>query len=320
MFEHIRKLGVAASIGLLAVSGHISAADAEAYPDHPVELIVPWGPGGGSDTVMRIIANDIDPYLGQPLVVINMPGVSGTVGLKEASRRAPDGYTVAQIHEGLPIAHKTELTDISWDSFDPIALMSSAPQYLVVNADSAYNTLEEFAAYANANPGKIRMGVTLGGVPHLHAAMIEEAIGAEFSYVGYEGTGERIRALVGGNLDAVIGDVASSLEFVKNGNLRFLAVGTAERRDATPDVPTFEELGHDLELVITRGIVMPKGSPEEARDTFEAALQKLSQDPAHVKHINNAGAEVDFRGQQDYRSYLEKLDATIDRLVGRLQG
>lgn len=315
-----RRSLIAAGLALAALPITIVAAAAQSYPDRPVEFIVPWSPGGGSDTLMRIVSNNAEEHLGQPLPVINMPGVSGTTGLQEADRRDPDGYTVAQIHEGLPVASKTGLTDLTWDAFDPIALMTSSPQYLVVGADSEWQTFEEFAAFAQENPGAVRMGVTLGGVPHLHAAMIEEATDAEFSYVGYEGTGERIRALVGGNLDAAIGDIASAGEFVENGDLRFLAVGAAERVEAAPDVPTFQELGHDLELTVTRGIVMPKGAPEDVRAAFEGAMEALAADEAYVEQTSNAGAEVDFRGQDAYREYLEALDADIDRLVGRIAG
>lgn len=311
---------IAASVLGFAAAAFIAggAAAQEDYPSKPVEFIVPWSPGGGSDVLMRIIANNVEPYLGQPMAVINMPGVSGTVGLREAAARAADGYTIAQIHEGLLIANQVGMTEQNWDSFDPIALMTSSPQFVVVNADQPYETFEEFIEYARENPGSIRFGVTLGGVPHLHAAMIEEAFDVEFSYVGYEGTGERIRALVGGNLDAAIGDIASSQQFVENGDLRFLAHGYSERLDQAPDVPTMEEVGAPMELLITRGIVMPKGSPEAARNTMEQALRELSEDPKFVEQTGNAGAEVQFRGQEDYTSYLSDLGATIERLADRL--
>ncbi|WP_119167918.1 Bug family tripartite tricarboxylate transporter substrate binding protein [Algihabitans albus] len=308
---------------VIAVAGTLGAVMAPVaaqadYPEKPVEFIVPWGPGGGSDTLMRIVANNIEPYLGQAMPVINMPGVSGTVGLAEASRRTADGYTVSQVHEGLLVANETGLTELNWDDFDPIGLMTVSPQFLVVNADRPYETFEEFVAYAQANPGDVTMGVTLGGVPHLHAAMIEEAFGIEFSYVGYEGTGERIRALVGGNLDAAIGDIASSKQFVDNGDLIFLATGHPERMEQTPDVPTFKELGGDLELMITRGIVMPKGSPEEARDALETALRQLASDQSFIEQMNNVGSEVGFRGQADYADYLTDLTETVQRLSTRL--
>ena len=289
-------------------------AAAQDYPSRAVEFIVPWSPGGGSDTLMRLISGKIEPFLGAEMPIINMPGVGGTVGLREASRRAADGYTISQVHEGLLVASETGITELNWDDFDPIALMTASPQYLVAHPTEDYSNFEEFVAYAKENPGEITMGVTLAGVPHLHAAMIEQAFGLEFSYVGYEGTGERIRALVGGNLDAAIGDISSSKQFVDNGDLVFLAVGSGERVAATPDVPTLAESGQDLELNVTRGIVMPKGAPQEARDALEAALQELSQDPTYIEQTNNAGADVLFRGQDDYRTYLSNLNETVTSL------
>jgi len=144
--------------------------------------------------------------------------------------------------------------------------------------------------------------------------MIEQAFDLEFKYVGYEGTGERIRALIGNNLDVAIGDISSSKQFADNGDLAFLAVGSSERMAATQDVPTFKELGKDLELNVTRGIVMPKGSPQEARDSMEAALEALSKDPTYIEQTKGAGADVLFRGQDAYSAYLGNLDATVKSL------
>jgi len=304
------------SIAALFAAATIAAtpAGAETYPDRAVEFIVPWSPGGGSDTLMRLVANNIAPFLGVDTPIINMPGVGGTVGLREASRRAADGYTISLVHEGLLVASETGITDLKWSDFDPVALMTASPQYLVASINKNYSTFEEFVTYAQANPGTITMGVTLGGVPHLHAAMIEQAFGLEFKYVGYEGTGERIRALIGNNLDVAIGDISSSKQFADNGDLTFLAVGSSGRRAATPDVPTFKELGKDLELNVTRGIVMPKGSPQEARDGMEAALEALSKDPTYIEQTKGAGADVLFRGQDAYSAYLGSLDATVKSL------
>lgn len=301
-----------AGLALVTLTGTAVVAD---YPEKPVEFIVPWSPGGGSDTLMRIVAGNIEPYLGAEMPIINMPGVGGTVGLTEASQRAADGYTISQVHEGLLAATATGLTELSWDDFDHIALMTASPQYLVAASDLPFDTMDGLVEYAQANPGELTIGVTLGGVPHVHAAMIAEAFDIDWRYVGYEGTGERIRALVGGNLDLAIGDIASSLQFAENGDLVFLATGAPERMSQTPDIPTFMELGADLDLAITRGIVMPKGSPEEAQATLETALMELSQDEAFVEQINNAGADVAFRGREAYSAYLANLAATVDRLA-----
>lgn len=305
---------IAAGIGL-AASAMVQPALAQSYPTKAVEFIVPWSPGGGSDTLMRIVANNVSPFLGAEMPVINMPGVGGTVGLTEASRRTADGYTISQVHEGLLAATATGLTELAWDDFDPIALMTASPQYLVAATDQPYDTFAGLVEYAQANPGTLTIGVTLGGVPHLHAAMISEAFDLDWRYVGYEGTGERIRALVGGNLDLAIGDISSALQFVENGDLNFLASGAPERLPQTPDVPAFMELGSDLDLSVTRGIVMPKGAPEEARAGMESALMELSKDPAFIEQINNAGAEVAFRGQDGYTAYLTNLSASVERLA-----
>lgn len=303
-----------AGIGL-ATATLAQPAIAQDYPDRPVEFIVPWSPGGGSDTLMRIVANNISPFLGVEMPVINIPGVGGTVGLTEASRRAADGYTISQVHEGLLAATATGLTELAWDDFEPIALMTASPQFLVAATDQPYSTFEGLVEYAQANPGELTIGVTLGGVPHLHAAMIAEAFDLDWRYVGYEGTGERVRALVGGNLDLAIGDISSSLQFVENGDLVFLAAGSTERLPQTPDVPTLMELGSDLDLSITRGIVMPKGAPDDAQAVLEAALENLSNDPAFIEQVNNAGADVAFRGQDGYTAYLSNLAASVDRLA-----
>jgi tripartite-type tricarboxylate transporter receptor subunit TctC len=303
-----------AGVGL-AFATLAQPAVAQSYPERPVEFIVPWGPGGGSDTLMRIVANNITPYLGAEMPVINIPGVGGTVGLTEASRRAADGYTISQVHEGLLAATATGLTELAWDDFEPIALMTGSPQFLVAASDQPFDTFEGLVEYAQANPGELTIGVTLGGVPHLHAAMIAEAFDLDWRYVGYEGTGERIRALVGGNLDLAIGDISSSLQFAENGDVVFLAAGSTERLPQTPDVPTLTELGAELDLLITRGIVMPLGAPEEAQAALEAALEELSQDPTFIEQINNAGADVLFRGREGYTAYLSSLSATVDRLA-----
>lgn len=305
--------------GLCLGASSVAMAAEEVYPDKPVEFIVPWSPGGGSDTLMRLVANYAETYLGQPMPVINMPGVSGTTGLKELTKREADGYTVGQVHEGLMVAHHTGLTSNNWDDFTPIAAVTQSPQYLTVKGDAPYTTYQEFVDYAKEHPGEVRFGVTLGGVPHVHAAMMEDAEGLQFRYVGFEGTGDRIRALVGGHIDAAIGDISSSGEFVKNGDLRFLAVGSEERQEEMPDVPTFAELGHpELKLNIIRGIVGPKGMAEDRVTVLADAFKAMSEDEDFTKGVNSAGASVVYQGPEEFSDYLQQTDATFERLAGKL--
>lgn len=314
----LRKIAMAAALMIAAAA--VTPVMAQDYPDKPIEFIVPWGPGGGSDTLMRIVGLGLSEVTGQPVPIINMPGVGGTVGLKEFAKRPADGYTISQIHEGLLTANKTGITDLDWDSFIPVALVASSPQYLTLSKNDHFKNLEELKAYAKANPGKVRAGVTLGGVPHLHMAMIEDALGVQFSYVGFRDTGERIRALVGGNIDIAIGDVSSASEFVKNGDLIFAGVGTEERTAEEPDVPTMKEQGYDLQMAVTRGVVLPKGTPQPIVDKLAADLKKaMALDDIKTK-MKNAGSANVFIGEEDYKAYLEKLDADVTKLVGKLQG
>lgn len=315
----LRRTFFATGCAIAFLIGNFGHAAAETYPSKPIEFIVPWAPGGGSDVLMRLVAGDLAKQLGQPVPVINMPGVSGTAGLKDAVKRKPDGYTIAQIHDGLPTAHHTGLTSLNWDSFVPVGQITSSPQYLVVHASSPWKTLDDFVKYAKENPKKVKFGVTLGGVPHLHGAMIEEATGAEFSYVGYEGTSERVRGVLGKTVDAAIADIASANEFVKNGDLRFLAIGSDERMAQTPDVPTFKESGYDIELDLTRGIVVPKGTPQERIKVLEQALAQTAKNPELISKFRNAGAEVAFRDSEAYSKSLAKLDDAVKRLVKKLQ-
>lgn len=305
---------------LIAISCVTASAQETAYPEDPVEFIVPWGPGGGSDVLMRLVSNHIEDHLGQSLPVINMPGVSGTVGLADLAERPNDGYTVGQIHDGFLVSHHTGLTPLNWDTFEPVASITASPQYLTVNPDNGWETMEDFVDYAREHPGEIRFGVTLGGVPHLHAAMIADAEDLDFRYVGFEGTGERIRALVGGHIDAAIGDIASSNQFVENDDLSFLAVGHTERMAQTPDVPTMMELGYEeLKLSILRGVIAPKGTPDDRIEALANALESTSNDEGFINAVNNSGAEVEFMGPNDFQDHLERLDDTVERLAGQLQ-
>ncbi|MDJ0932786.1 tripartite tricarboxylate transporter substrate-binding protein [Breoghania sp.] len=160
------------------------------------------------------------------------------------------------------------------------------------------------------------MDVTLGGVPHLDAAMIEQGLWPQVPpmWAMREPVSVSVRWWAATSMPA-IGDIPSSKEFVDNGGLVFLAVGSAKRVPESPDVPIFKEKGKDLELNVTRGIVVPKGAPKEARDTLEAVLEKLSKDKNYIQQTKNAGASVDFRGQEAYRADLSNLDKIVKSLA-----
>lgn len=288
------------------------AVASDAYPERPVEFIVPWGPGGGSDLLMRLVGKHLEDELGKAVPIINMPGASGTIGLREASRRNADGYTISQIHEGLLIAHHSGVTDQNWDSFEPVARMTGDNSVLVVHTGTGWETFEDMVAAAQDGPGEYRLGVTLGGIPHLWAVQLEQDTDTQFRYVGYEGTGERLRALAGGHIDMAIEDYHSARAFVENGDMTVLAAATPERLEELPDLPTLKELGHDLEFLVTRGIVVPKGTPEDIIATLEQALEAVAQSDEFRTDIANIGGNVSYLNREDYIDYLERTDAFVE--------
>ena len=288
------------------------AIASESYPEKPIEFIVPWGPGGGSDLLMRLVSKHLETELEQAVPVINMPGASGTVGLREASRRNSDGYTISQIHEGLLIAHHSDVTELNWDDFDVVSMMTSDNSVIVVNADTGWETFDAMLEDVKSNPGEYRMGVTLGGIPHLWAVQFEESTDTQFGYVGYEGTGERLRALAGGHITVAIEDYYSARAFVENGDLNVLAAATSERIEELPDTPTLKELGHDLEFLVTRGIVVPKGTPEPIIATLESALENVAKSDEFKTDIQNVGGTVRYMDREDYTDYLERNNEFIE--------
>ena len=290
----------------------MSLSAADDYPNKPIEFIVPWGPGGGSDLLMRLVGKHLEAELGQAIPIINMPGASGTIGLREASRRGNDGYTITQIHEGLLIAHHSGVTELNWDDFDVVSMMTSDNSVIVVNADTGWETLDDMLEAVTERPGHYRMGVTLGGIPHLWAVQFEESTGTQFGYVGYEGTGERMRALAGGHITVAIEDYFSARAFVENGDMNVLAAATSERIPELPDTPTLQELGHDLEFLVTRGIVLPKGAPESVIATLESALENVANSEAFKTDIENVGGTVRYLNRQDYIDYLERNDEFVE--------
>lgn len=303
-----------ASMALLPLPG----VSSESYPSRPIEFIVPWAPGGGGDTFMRVVAEHLPRFLGVDIGVINMPGVGGTVGLAEASRRASDGYTIAQIHEGFVVATAVGLTDVAWTDFEPVSMVMSSPDLIIASADLEFDTFEGMVAYAQENPNTLTVGVILGTIPHLYMAMVADAFDLEWRYVGFEGTGEIIRSVVGGHIDLALGSIPSAIQFVENGDLVFLASGSRERVADAPDVPTLVELGADMELTLGRGIVMPKDTPEDVLAIFEAAVREMTADEAFIAHMNSLGGDVEFRDRAQFTEHLATVEMMVNLLAAEI--
>ena len=269
---------------LLAIGSGTVAARAQAYPAHPVKIIVPTPPGGPVDVMARITANYLQAALGQAFVIENRGGAGNTIGSKDAAEATPDGYTLLYSSaSGLviaPLLHPdagyNPLTD-----YDPIALVAATSNILVVNPSVPANTVAELVAYAKSNPGKVNFSSGgIGVLPHLIGEMFKAAAHIDIVHVPYKGGGPSINDLLAGNVQMTFESTTVLLPLVKAGKLRALAVTTAKRIPQLPDVPTMVESGYpNFVTTAWTGLLAPAHTPAPIIAKLNAAINEGLRTP-----------------------------------------
>ncbi|MFD2044726.1 Bug family tripartite tricarboxylate transporter substrate binding protein [Ornithinibacillus salinisoli] len=305
------------SIAMVLVACGNEGDSAEDYPNREIEVVIPWDPGGGSDIEGRVVVDHAEEALDQSLVVVNIPGVGGTIGAEELLEQEPNGYHIGQIHEGHLVAHHTGVSEVNYDDFEPIASMSASNQILAVSSEMNVDSLEEFVEYGQDS--QINFGGTVSGIPRVWVEQIGKELGINYNLVGYEGLGEAIQALAGAHVDAVIVDYPSAIEFVEAGHMNFIAIGTEERTDTLPDVPTFKELGYDITMGINRGYVAPGGTDPEIIKILSDKFEKVANSEGFKEDIENLGANVNFMNHEEYADYLEKQNVIIEEIIADIE-
>ncbi len=274
------------------------------YPTKPITLIVPWNAGGDTDAIFRTIGKYLEKELGQTIVVQNIGGGSGAVGAQEALQAKPDGYTLLAGHDSIALSYVTEKTDFSYSDFEPVALMTSNPEIVATIAGGQFTDMKQVVAYAKEHPGELTFGASLGSTSHYTPAAIEAAAGIDFNIVGYEGTADRMTAVLGGHINFGGVSIPAAKEYVAAKKMTLLGIGSEERDPNLPDVPTLKEQGIDVISRTNRGIFAPKETPQEVIDILRAALEKVSKDPNFQADIEKLGTYVKFMGD-DYAAWLE---------------
>lgn len=307
----------ALALAAIALAGcSDNAESAENFPEREIELIIPWAPGGGSDIEGRLVAEHTSKNIDTSFVVINSAGVGGTVGLEELSEKPANGYNIGQVHEGLLVAHHTDITSINYDTFIPIASMSSSDQILAVSNNLGVETLEEFVEYGKSN--EVRFGGTVAGIPRVWVEQLGRELEIDYNLVGYEGLSEAIQALAGGHIDAAIVDYSSANEFVEAGHMKFIAIGTKERIDNLPDVPTFVESGYEMSMSINRGYVAPEGTDPAIIEALGDAFEATANNQEYIDAIENVGSSVNFMGPEAYKEYLDEQNEIIAEITAEI--
>ena len=289
------------------------------YPEKPVKFIVPWAAGGDTDAIVRIMASHAEKILGEPLIIVNITGASGTVGAREAKNSTPDGYTILSVHDSIHTTYYVGISDINHWDFEPIALVTSTPSVVATHSKAKWNSMKELLEDAKKRPGQITFGATLGSTSHFFPALIEKDTDIKWRYVSYESTAPRMTALLGGHIDLGETNIPGGKELLKAGKLKLLAIATEKRSPELPDVPTLKELGINIVYAVNRGVLAPKGTPEDILVRLEDAFSKAAKDPGFKKEMEKFGTDILFLGRKGYADFLKKNDsinAEIANILG----
>jgi tripartite-type tricarboxylate transporter receptor subunit TctC len=291
------------------------------YPEQQVKMIIPYGPGGATDIIFRLIASHAEEYLGQTIVPVNMEGASSTIGSREVKDADPDGYTILASHDVIHTAHLAGVADYSFEAFEPIALLTQTPNVPTVHADSGWKDINEFIDYVKANPGEVNWSHTPGSTDHFFIAQMMDAAGLEtdaLNLIGYEGTGEQINALLAKQIDGAMTNYTSGKSYFGN---EFVPLGVAheERLAELPDLPTLAEQGIEMTNATSRGLFAPKGTPEEVIVKIEEAFQKAAESSEVQEEIAKLGSIVKFLPHDEYKTFLDDLQERLDGLAENME-
>jgi tripartite-type tricarboxylate transporter receptor subunit TctC len=300
---------IAATIGMLG-----AAAAQTDYPTHPVRLIVPFAPGGSTDSQARIVAEYLGRELGQQVIVVNVGGAGGTLGLNQAAKAAPDGYTFVTATPSLTINPYIQ-KDIGYDpirDFEPIALLATSPIVLVVPKDSKIKTVQDLIDMAKAKPGELKYGSAgIGSATHLSTALFAAMANVDLVHVPYRGAGPAILDLLAGRMDMQFENAPSVLGQVQSGALRGVAVGSPKRSSMLPKLPPIGDTVHGYEASSWFGILAPAKTPRDIIDKVNAAANKALADPAVKKQMDSLGVELIGGTPAQFETYLK---ARVDEL------
>ena len=308
MKVRLRSCAAAAAAAIGVVLGQPTEAKAVDFSCSTAKLIVPWGAGGGTDVIFRIFENAVNKLGAKPqLQVVNIPGQGGNKGAKEAKRAKPDGCTLFAIHQSALTSYLNGRVDFTWDAFEPVSLLTRTPAIIGAAPDVPYDDIAGLVEAAKAKPKSILAGGTLGSTSHFLFVLLEDAGGIEFKHVSYDGTRQRMTALLAKNINIGEINLAAAKKYIQSNELKALGITTEERNPEIPDVKTLKEQGIDLIYGTDRGIVAPKGTSVEMIKHWSDLFAKAAQDPEVVKALEAKGTSLVYKDADGYKAYFETV-------------
>ena len=299
---------VAASVMMASSVAQAGSHSVPKLPCDTAQLIVPWKPGGGTQVLYALVEKTISemdtPY---NLKVVTVPGQGGNKGAKQAAKAKPDGCTLFAIHQSAITSFLNGRIDFHYNGFDTVANVTVTPDIIGASADAPFKTIQEMASYAKANPGKVSAGATFGSTSHFIWLLLEKKMGIKLNLVPYDGTAERMNALLSGAITLGAVNVASGKKHLQAGTIMPLAIAADGRDKQIPDVPTLKESGYDMTFALERGIVAPKGTPRDVIDMWAGIIKQAVDNPKLQAAMDAKGTGLRYQGPDEFRAYADKI-------------
>ena len=304
-----KRVALVCAVALVTSLGSTSSF-AQDFPTKPVEIIVPFAPGGGTDMVSRAIAEVASKHLGQPVVITNKPGATGIIGAQYVRNAKPDGYTLlaAGGSETVSVPHFKKLDFSPIDDFDPVLRIMVERVGFYVPADSPWKTMQDLITEAKAKPGQLTYATAgVGGLHHATVMVTEKQTGTSMVHVPHKGGAETLAALAGGHVSFAMASPNEAYALVQAGRVKCLAISALERSPTEPNSPTMRELGYDVYIDNQKGLVLPKGVPAEVQKKLAEAFQKAYDDPQFKATAEKLKLEIAYLNAEDFSKALRAM-------------
>jgi tripartite-type tricarboxylate transporter receptor subunit TctC len=299
-----RRTFLQLTAGAVALPFIPRVAAAQAYPARPVRIIVGFPAGGGADIVARLVGQWLSERLGQPFVIENRPGAGGNIGTEVVARAPADGHTLLLVTLPANAINATLYEKLNFNfirDIAPVAGLTRDPNVMEVNPSLPVRTVPEFIAYAKANPGKINMASSgIGSAQHVAGELFKAMTGIQINHVPYRGAAPALTDLLSGQMQVYFDVITSSIEYIRSGSLRALAVTTATRSEALPDIPSVGEFVRGYEASNIRGIGVPKNTPTEIVDKLNKGINAALADPKIKTRLADLSAAVLVGSPSDF--------------------
>lgn len=310
--------GLGLAVGLATETAH-----AQDYPEQEIQLIIPYGPGGATDIIFRLVAAEAEQYLGTTIVPVNMAGAGATRGSRHVLDAEPDGYTLLGSHDTIALSKLAGMVDYSYDAFEPVALLTQTINIPTAHSEHLVDSADEIAAYVAENPGEVRFAIIPSSTDHFFWAQFFEEAGINIEdvrLVGYPDTGEQVSALLAQEIDFAMFNLPSAGPHFEARTLEPLGVAHDERLGAIPDTATLREQGLGFDHATSRGIFAPEGTPQERIDIIADAFGKaLENEELRSRIENEFGSIVRFLDGEDYQEFLTQNEAALAKAAENIE-